>query len=161
MTQITARDFMVDRLVTLRPRMDVLEAIQLLLEQGVSGAPVVDNNGRYLGVFSEECSMQVLLDAAYEELPVTDVASFMDTEAQTIGPDAHMLSVAQVFLLTPYRRLPVLDNGRLVGMVSRRDVLKCWMKLLDNESCGDESTDSRTTLVQFSALFAQHEAPLA
>jgi CBS domain-containing protein len=161
MTQITARDFMIEELITLRPRMDVLEAVQLLLEHGVSGAPVVDSNGRYLGVFSEECSMQVLLDAAYEELPVTDVASFMDAEAQTIGPDAHMLSVAQVFLLTPYRRLPVLDNGRLVGMVSRRDVLNCWMKLLECDCVENEPIDSRATLVQFTALFAQQEAPLA
>lgn len=161
MTQITARDFMIEELITLRPRMDVLEAVQLLLEHGVSGAPVVDSNGRYLGVFSEECSMQVLLDAAYEELPVTDVASFMDAEAQTIGPDAHMLSVAQVFLLTPYRRLPVLDNGRLVGMVSRRDVLNCWMKLLECDCVENEPIDSRTTLVHFTALFAQQEAPLA
>jgi CBS domain-containing protein len=156
MTQITARDFMVDHLITLRPRMDVLDAVQLLLENGVSGAPVVDGNGRYLGVFSEECSMQVLLDAAYEELPVTDVASFMDTDAQTIGPNMHLLSVAQVFLLTPYRRLPVLDDGQLVGMVSRRDVLKCWMNLIDHEP-----TNSRETLIHFSALFAHHEAPLA
>lgn len=161
MTQITARDFMVDKLITLRPRMDVLDAVQLLLEHGVSGAPVVDGKGRYLGVFSEECSMQVLLDAAYEELPVTDVAAFMDTEAQTIGPDTHLLSVAQVFLLTPYRRLPVLDEGRLVGMVSRRDVLKCWMKLIDAKQLDNEPTGSRETLIHFSALFAHHEAPLA
>ena len=66
MSQITARDFMITRLVTLRPEMDVIKAVQLLLKNRISGAPVVDSDGTYLGIFSEKCSMNVLLDAAYE-----------------------------------------------------------------------------------------------
>ena len=123
MSQITARDFMVTRLVTLRPEMDVIEAVQRLLKNRISGAPVVDADGTYLGIFSEKCSLQILLDAAYEQLPSNQVRVFMDTDAQTIDPDTHLLSIAQVFLLTPYRRLPVLEDGKLVGQVSRRDVL--------------------------------------
>lgn len=157
MTQITARDFMVTDLVTVSPDDDVIDAVQTLLERHVSGAPVVDADGRYWGVFSEKCSMQVLLDAAYEQLPVRDVRSFMDSEAQTIGPETHLLSVAQVFLLTPARRLPVLEGGKLIGQVSRRDVLTCWMELIDRVAA-----DSReTTLLNFSELFAAEEAPLA
>jgi CBS domain-containing protein len=157
MTQITARDFMVTKLVTFAPEDDVLDAVQVLLERRISGAPVVEKDRRYLGVFSEKCGMHVLLDAAYEQLPVRDVRSFMDTEAQTIGPDTHLLSVAQVFLLTPYRRLPVLEDGKLVGQVSRRDVLKCWMDLINYVPSGSHET----TLMYFSELFAAEEAPLA
>lgn len=154
---IAARDFMSTDLVTLLPTDDVLDAVQLLLDNRISGAPVVDADGRYLGVFTEKCSMHVLLDAAYEQLPVCDVRSFMDSEAQTIGPDTQLLSIAQVFLLTPYRRLPVLEDGKLIGMVTRRDVMKCWMKLVESVS-----SDSReTTLLYFSALFERQEAPLA
>ena len=130
MTQVTARDFMVKRLVTLRPEMDVIDAVQRLLKNRISGAPVVDAEGMYLGVFSEKCSMHILLDAAYEQLPSNEVRVFMDTDAQTIEPDTHLLSIAQVFLLTPYRRLPVIEDGRLLGQVSRRDVLKASMDLL-------------------------------
>jgi predicted transcriptional regulator len=101
--------------------------------------------------------MHVLLDAAYEQLPVHDVRSFMDVEAQTIAPETHLLSIAQVFLLTPYRRLPVLESGNLVGLVTRRDVMKCWMELIDQVP--GESRE--TTLMYFSALFERHEAPLA
>lgn len=154
---IAARDCMSTDLVTLLPTDDVLDAVQLLLRHRVSGAPVVDAHGRYLGIFTEKCSMHVLLDAAYEQLPVCDVRSFMDAEAQTIGPDTQLLSIAQVFLLTPYRRLPVLEEGKLIGMVTRRDVMKCWMKLVESVS-----SDSREmTLLYFSALFAREEAPLA
>lgn len=157
MTQITARDFMVTDVITVSPATDVIDAVRLLLKHHISGAPVVDSKGKYLGVFSEKCSMHVLLDAAYEQLPVHDVRSFMDVEAQTIALETHLLSIAQVFLLTPYRRLPVIENGKLVGLVTRRDVMKCWMGLIDQAP-----NDSREmTLMYFSALFERHEAPLA
>ena len=86
MDSITARDFMVTRLVTLKPEMDVLDAVRMLLKNRISGAPVVASDGKYLGVFSEKCSMHVLLDAAYEQLPSNDVRSFMDTQPRTISP---------------------------------------------------------------------------
>ena len=157
MTQITARDFMVTDVITVSPATDVIDAVRLLLEHHISGAPVVDAKGKYLGVFSEKCSMHVLLDAAYDQLPVQDVRSFMDAEAQTIAPETHLLSIGQVFLLTPYRRLPVLEDGRLVGLVTRRDVMKCWMRLIDLAP-----SDSREmTLIYFSAMFERQEAPLA
>src|SRR5687768_12662282 len=154
MAQITARDFMVTDLITILPEADVLEATRLLLKHRISGAPVVDRDGRYLGVFSEKSSMHVLLDAAYGELPTRDVRAFMDTEAQTITPETHLLSVAQVFLLTPFRRLPVLEEGRLVGLVARRDVLRCWLRLIDQAP--SESTE--VSLMYFSELFSAEEA---
>ena len=157
MTQITARDCMVTDVITVSPATDVIDAVRLLLKHHISGAPVVDSKGKYLGVFSEKCSMHVLLDAAYEQLPVRDVRSFMDVEAQTIVLETHLLSIAQVFLLTPYRRLPVLESGKLVGLVTRRDVMKCWMELIDQVP--GESRE--TTLMYFSAMFERHEAPLA
>jgi CBS domain-containing protein len=157
MTQITARDFMVTDVITVSPAADVIDAVRLLIQNHISGAPVVDGKGNYLGVFSEKCSMHVLLDAAYEQLPVHDVRSFMDSEAQTIAPETHLLSIAQVFLLTPYRRLPVLEERKLVGIVTRRDVMKCWMRLIDQAP-----SDSREmSLIYFSALFERQEAPLA
>jgi len=157
MTQITARDFMVTKLITFDPADDVLDAVQTLLRNRISGAPVVEKDRRYLGVFSEKCGMQVILDAAYDQLPVRDVRSFMDSEAQTITPETHLLSVAQVFLLTPYRRLPVVEDGKLIGQVSRRDVLKCWTDMINPVP----SASVEATIVQFSELFASEEAPLA
>jgi CBS domain-containing protein len=157
MTQITARDFMVTKLITFDPADDVLDAVATLLKHRISGAPVVEKDGRYLGVFSEKCGMQVILDAAYDQLPVRDVRSFMDTEAQTITPETLLLSVAQVFLLTPYRRLPVVEDGKLIGQVSGRDVLKCWADMIHPAP----TASVEATIVHFSELFASEEAPLA
>lgn len=157
MSRITARDFMVTKLVTLRPEMDVIRAVQLLLKNRISGAPVVDNEGNYLGIFSEKCSLNVLLDAAYEQLPSNEVRMFMDTEARTISPDTLLLSIAQVFLLTPYRRLPVLDEGQLVGQVSRRDVLRASLDLLRKSPI----RQPEKSLLYLSALIERQESPLS
>ena len=157
MSRIIARDFMITKLVTLRPEMDVIRAVQLLLKNRISGAPVVDHDGNYLGVFSEKCSLNVLLDAAYEQLPSNEVRVFMDTEARTISPDTHLLSIAQVFLLTPYRRLPVLEEGQLVGQVSRRDVLRASLDLLRQSP----TRQPEKSLLYLSALIERYEAPLA
>jgi len=157
MSPITARDIMTSKLVTLCPEMDVIEAVSLLLKNRISGAPVVGKNGEYLGVFSEKCCMHVLLDAAYEQLPSNQVRMFMDTEALTIPPDMHLLSIAQIFLLTPFRRLPVLLDGKLVGQVSRRDVLKAALELLQQTPAKGEETN----LLYLSALVERNEAPMA
>lgn len=156
MHTITARDFMVTRLVTLDPEMDVIDAIQLLLKNRISGAPVVSRDGEYQGVFSEKCCMHVLLDAAYEQLPTNVVGAFQDREAQTIRPETQMLSIAQAFLLTNYRRLPVIDDeGHLLGQVSRRDVIRAAMKQMKSEPLRERS------LLYLSALVAREDAPLA
>ena len=120
-----ARDFRVSRLVTLPPEMDVFQGVDLLLKHRISGAPVIDREGRYLGTFSEKCSMHVLVDAVYDSLPTTTVGALMDTTAPTIGPETDLLAVAQMFLLTSARRIPVVDQeGKLLGQISRRDLLR-------------------------------------
>ncbi len=63
-TPPTAKEIMTTRLVTVRPETNVSQAIHLLLKHGVSGMPVVDADGKYLGVFSEKCCMKVLTETA-------------------------------------------------------------------------------------------------
>jgi CBS domain-containing protein len=120
-----ARQIMSTKLVTLSPSTDVVKAIGDLMKHRISGAPVVDQDGRFLGVFSEKSSMSVLVQAAYEQLPSTEVAAFMDTDfGRAILEDVSFLECARIFRETPYRRLPVLRGGQLVGLISRRDVLR-------------------------------------
>ncbi len=125
-----AKDFMVTRLVTLKPDRDVFEAIGYLLKHRISGAPVVDEQRNLLGVFSERYSMSVLIESAHEQLPTARVSAFMNTDSgRAISEDTDLLNVAQIFLYTHYRRLPVLRDGKLVGQISRRDVLRAAHKL--------------------------------
>lgn len=131
---IVARDIMVPfrRLITLRPNMDALSAIRMLVKHRISGAPVVNDSQRYLGVFSEKTSMQFLLRLTYDDLPSNGVSSFMNTDLdRTISEEMDLLSVIDMFLITPYRRLPVLSGGLLIGQISRRDALSAAIKSLD------------------------------
>lgn len=128
---VIARDIMSRKLVTLTPDADVFEAIDTLLRHNISGAPVVDAHGSYVGVFSEHSSISLLVAAAYDGAPTNQIDSFIDRDAETISPDTDLLTIAQAFLARQTRRLPVLEGGRLVGIVSRRDLLRAASRLLD------------------------------
>lgn len=129
---VTARQIMATRLVTLSPDTDVFDAIDRLLASNISGAPVVDAAGRFLGVFSESSAIHMLVDAAYEQRPSTTISKFVQSDVHTAGPDVDLLSIAQLFLHSNQRRLPVVDDDdMLIGQVSRRDVLKAAHSLMD------------------------------
>ncbi len=125
MPNTCARDMMVSNLTTLSPDMDVLEALDVLLQHRISGAPVVDRDDRFLGIFSEKSCIRFVVNAAYEQMPSNNVMAFVDTDPPTIGARTDLLSIAQTFLDASCRRLPVLDsNRRLLGQISRRDVMR-------------------------------------
>ncbi len=153
---VMARDFMVTKLITLRPDMDVFEAIALLLKNHISGAPVLDHaaNRAYVGVFSEKCSMSVITGAAYDQLPSNIVGAFVDRDALTISPDTDLLSIVQIFATTNYRRLPVLEEGQLVGQVSRRDVIRASLSRMHVPPGSEKS------LLYLSALVERTDSPI-
>lgn len=126
----TAYKVMVSDLVTLSPEMDVFEAIDHVLQRRISGAPVVDADRNFLGIFSEKTAMRVLIYAAYDNLPGTKVSSYMNTDRnRVLSEDACLLDVARRFQLTPYRRLPVLMGTVLAGQISRRDLIRAAFAL--------------------------------
>ena len=150
-----ARNVMVTRLVTIPPETDVFDAMSLLLRHRISGAPVVGPDGEYLGVFSERCCLRALLDAAHDPLPAATAGDYLDAAAPTIDEEADLLSIAEFFRATPYRRLPVLRDGRVVGQISRRDVLRAAHDLL----C--LAPDRESGLKSLGSLRERHEARIA
>ncbi|GIW98980.1 MAG: inosine-5-monophosphate dehydrogenase [Pirellulaceae bacterium] len=126
---ILAKDIMTTNLVTLSPDQDVFQAIDVLLRRRISGAPVVSKEGQFLGVFSESSCMRFVINAAYDSLPDASLLPFVDPNPPTIRSDTDLLTICQTFLDQATRRLPVVDDGRLVGMVSRRDVMRVVAEL--------------------------------
>ena len=125
-----AKDCMVTRLITLRQDDDVFESIGKLLKHKISGAPVVDDAGKFLGVFSEKTCMNFVVKSAYDQLPTAVVGSFMNSDrGRTIDEDTSLRDIAELFLKTPYRRLAVLYEDRLIGQISRRDVIRAQTQL--------------------------------
>jgi len=121
---VKVREYMAASLVVLHPEMEILRAIQLLVEHRISGAPVTDELGNLVGVLSELDCMQVALNAGYYEQLGGQVAEFMSRDVRTVQADTSIIALAQMFLDSPYRRYPVFDDNRLVGQISRRDVLR-------------------------------------
>lgn len=123
----TARDIMATALVTFRADDGIVGAIRILLAKRISGAPVVDANGRMVGVLSELDCLRVLSSdefyAGQQEEGGT-VGHFMTGAGRTIPPEMDLYAIAHYFLTTAIRRLPVVEDGRLIGQVSRRDVLR-------------------------------------
>lgn len=156
---ITARDMMRRNLVTLDPEMDVLAAIDVLLRHRISGAPVVDQWGKFLGIFSEKSSLQFVIDAAYDSLPSANLMRFVDTEPPTINEDTDLLTIAQTFLDASCRRLPVLDqDGRLLGQLSRRDLLQAARTVMDDSRY--EAPKVAAASLYISAIFDGDDRPL-
>ena len=124
------REFMKCELVTLSPDIDVFEAIDHILGRRISGAPVVDDEGEYRGIFSEKTAMRVLVSAVHDQLPGTNVAHYMNLDRnRIIDEEDTLLDIAHKFQQAPYRRLPVLHGNKLAGQVSRRDVLRAEYRL--------------------------------
>jgi len=124
------REFMDKSFITLTPDMDVYRAIDIMLKGGITGAAVVDNKERLVGVLSEKDCLRTLVHGAYSSLPSGKVSDFMSKDPETIHPDLDVFSVADKFLNSTYRRLLVVDEDKkLVGQITRRDLLRAIQKL--------------------------------
>jgi CBS domain-containing protein len=116
-------------LVTFTPEMDIHRAIKLLLKHRISGGPVVDAEGRLVGILSKKDCLKVAFSAAYHSEWGGPVAEYMTKDVETIDGATGIVEVAEMFLQRPYRRFPVMEDGRLVGQISRHDILKALEKL--------------------------------
>ena len=112
-------------LITLGENDSVLAGLKLLVKEGVSGAPVVSPDSQLIGMVTE---FDLLLGVDYvgEAMPVSRV---MSRDVVSIGPDAELEEARTLILSHNWRRLPVVQDGTLVGMLSRRDILRVWFGL--------------------------------
>ena len=118
------KDHMTKNPVVLAPEMTILEAVHLLIKKDISGAPVLDDHGRLVGVLTERDCMRVTMQADYYGEPGGLVKEFMSENPQWVGPTQSILTLADLFINGRFHRYPVVDNGRLVGIISRRDVMR-------------------------------------
>jgi CBS domain-containing protein len=104
---------------------DILVAVRRLIDQGVTGAPVVDDHGRVVGKLSEYDCLRLLAEGRAGEMPRGRVRDFMSTTFTTVPPTMDVYYVAGMFLRDPeHRRFMVMEGDRLVGVVTRKDILR-------------------------------------
>ena len=121
---LKVKDYMDGTKITFTPDMDVLRAIHQLIEYKISGAPVIDHHGNLIGFLSEKDCMQVALNASYQGDAGGRVAEFMHEGVHTVDVEASIIDVAETFMKTAYKCLPVIKENRLVGSITRRNILK-------------------------------------
>ena len=115
---------MTTALVTVTPELEIVRAMRILLERDVSGAPVVDAEGRLVGILTSRDCMAVVFNASYYQEWGGTVADYMTAPVETIDAATDIIAAAQRFLNSRYRRFPVVRDGRLVGQISRGDILR-------------------------------------
>ena len=117
-------DYMVIDPITLAPGMTVHYARRLLVEHEISGAPVMDERSRLVGMFTERDIIGAVFRSSYHQDPGSSVGECMSPEVETVEADMDIAEAAKLFLESRYRRFPVLLDNRVVGLLSRRDVLR-------------------------------------
>lgn len=142
------KDYMATILLTLRADTNVYEAVDFLLKHKISGAPVVDNNNKLIGLISEKDCLQLLAKGVGRDLPKAKVADFMSAKVDTILPDMDIYYAAGIFLKNVYRRFPVVDKkGKLIGQISRRDILRAIQENIKSKEIRGNSA-SKATLIE-------------
>jgi len=117
---ITIREVMNKRAVAVSETMTVAQTIEFLTENHIGGAPVVNHERELVGMISELSMIDVVFDAHVKDVPV---GKYMTTEVQAVGPKDPISRAAQLFALYAFRRLPVVEDGKLIGILTRRDLM--------------------------------------
>lgn len=117
-------DMMDKVFTTLKPDMPICEAVDILMKKKMTGAIVVDDKNNLVGILSEKDCLRILLYDTFHDEPNSQVKHLMHTDPITVPSDQDIISTAQLFLNSTFRRLPVVDGGKLVGQITRRDILR-------------------------------------
>lgn len=118
------RDYMDKVVPTLKPDVDIMEAVDFLLRNKVTGAPVVNEAGEIVGMVTEKDCLRLLSTGVDHEFPKGTVKDFMSTKVAYVTPAMNVYFVAGMFLQANYRRFPVVENGKIVGAITRFDILR-------------------------------------
>ncbi len=123
--------FMATKLITFSPDTEIQSAIRTMLRRKISGAPVLNEKGDLVGMLSEVDCLKILIRGPYSDEP-TDmgtVADFMSPNVTVISADKTILDAAYKFVNSGLKRLPVVEKGKLIGQISRVDVLRAIEKI--------------------------------
>ena len=126
---LKVKDYMTRDPLAFKPDMEVLKAVHALVVHHLSGAPVVDDNDRVIGFLSEKDCLKAALNASYYEELGGQVKQFMTQPVVAIDAESSLTAAAEMFVKQGHRCYPVLDEGRLVGQLSRHNALKALEKL--------------------------------
>ena len=126
MVQKLVKDYMTKKsnLVTFLPNDTIYQVITILIKKSISGAPVITEEGQLAGIISEKDCLKVLMEMAMHKVPGGHVDKYMSSQVQTVEQNRSIIDVVEMFQNSHFRRFPVVEGDKLVGIISRRDILR-------------------------------------
>ncbi len=122
-------DYMTKSIMTFRPEQDVIAAARILAQRGFSGAPVVDDRGNLAGILSDTDCIRAMVKFGFDPDWRGLVSEFMSPNVETVDLEDSILDVAQRFTEKRFRRYPVMEDNRVIGVISRIDVLRALERI--------------------------------
>ena len=128
---LKVKDYMTTNLITFKPDQSVQEVVESLIKHKISGGPVVNERQELVGIISEGDCLKQLSESRYYNMPLEhdNVEKRMATNVETIDGNMDVFDAANKFLQSKRRRFPIVENGKLVGQISQKDILKAALQL--------------------------------
>jgi len=128
---IRVSDYMTKDLITFRPEQLVEDVIDVLIKHKISGGPVVNENNELVGIISEGDCLKQISDSRYYNMPMERhiVENRMNKNVETIDGNMNVFDAVNKFLESRRRRFPIIEDGKLIGLISQKDILKAAIQL--------------------------------
>lgn len=130
-TPLKVSDYMTRNLITFTPNQSIESVMQAIIKHRISGGPVVNEKNELIGVISEGDCIKQISESRYYNMPMQDktIEKHMAVNVETIDGNMNIFDAANKFLNAKRRRFPIVENGKLVGQISQKDILKAAMQL--------------------------------
>lgn len=122
-----AEDIMTKKVITVLATTPIYDALNIFIQKQVSGLPVVDEGGNLVGIITEKDVLELLLYKSIQEK--ASVGDFMTRIVKHFNREDSALDVCEFLLQNPIRRVPITDGEKVVGIVSRRDIISLILKI--------------------------------
>ncbi len=141
---LEAKDIMTRNVVCIKKNIPVINAIRLMSKNNITGIPVVEDDMTLLGILSEQDVLRLF--HTYEDEKERTVNDFMTQPAIHFEKEERLLDVCYCLRDNSIRRVPVTSNGKVVGVISRSDILKCILQLWDENTLPAAGVSKNTEL---------------
>ena len=131
MQNILVKDYMSKDVATFLKSDCIYDVMRELLEKKISGAPVLNKSGKLVGIISESDIMKNIVDSQYYNMPITKtkISKYMKKSVDYISPDITIFEAASEFLKLKRKRFPVIISGKIVGIISRIDIISASLHI--------------------------------
>ena len=129
---LEAKDIMTRNVVCIKKNIPVVDAIRLMSKNNITGIPVVEDDMTLIGILSEQDVLRLF--HTYEDEKDRTVNDFMTQPAIHFEEEERLLDICYCLRDNSIRRVPVTSNGKVVGVISRSDILKCILQLCDKDA---------------------------